>query len=143
MNKIVILAFSIIFTSNVVAIALGDYLNSSSARVQTTSNQVMNFVSSDARHSEYRLTTATGATNILVNNKGQVYGFTWQDKEPQLKQMLGDYKNEFDIAFKNRPDKFNHRFLYINSQHLNIQQFGLPGAVMQGTMTATNLEPTN
>ncbi|MCX8514061.1 MAG: DUF2844 domain-containing protein [Burkholderiales bacterium] len=143
MKKIIILVAAMLFINNALAIALGDYINGNSARVQITSNRSMSFVTSDAKHSEYKLITNTGTTMILVNNKGQVYGFNWQDRRPALSQMLGPYKNEFDIAFKNRANKFNHRYLDINSPHLHIEQFGLPGAVMQGEMTATDLAPAN
>ena len=76
----------------------------------------------------------------LVNNQNKVYGFAWYDSAPNFNEMLGKYKPEFDIAIK-QPNKFNHRMLQINTQHLMVQQFGLPNSQFQGTMYAKDLEP--
>ena len=143
MKKIMILMS--LFASNVFALSLGDVVNNNTMKIETTTNTRMVLSTTKADHSEYTISKSTGSATALVNNKNQVYGFTWKDKAPDIKGMLGTnstYKAEFDNAYANRP-LGDHRHLTINTDHLSVSQFGLPGGPFSGSMTAKDLVPTN
>ena len=90
----------------------------------------------------YRQKTTTGETTILVNNQQKVYGFQWQDKDVNVRNLIGQqYIKQFDTAFAARTNPGNHRFLMINTPTLVVKQFGLPGGVMTGEMYARDMQP--
>ncbi len=143
MKKIIILMS--LFTSNIFALALGDTVNSSTAKVETTTNSKMEFSATKSNHTEYTIHKANGTATVLVNNNQKVYGFTWSDKNPNIRSMLGtnnNYQSEFNTAYTNR-QRGDHRRLIINTEHLKVYQFGLPGGPFSGSMIAKDLAPSN
>ncbi len=129
--------------SHAFALSLGDVVNDAAVQAQTTTTTTMKLTKQTSNHSEYRIAKSTGNITALVNNNHQIYAFTWDDKNPNLSSMLGSYKAEFDQAYNNRPNKFNHRALVIDTPNLSVRQFGLPGSNMQGSIYAKNLEPNS
>lgn len=128
--------------SHAFALSLGDVVNDAAIQAQTTTTTTMKLTTQTSNHSEYRIAKSTGNITALVNNNRQIYAFKWDDNATDLSSMLGSYKAEFDQAYSNRTDKFNHRALVIDTPHLSVRQFGLPGSNMIGSMYAKNLEPT-
>ena len=143
MKKIII--FMGLLASNAFAISLGDTVNSNTMAMETTVNRTMKLSVTNANNTEYKISKASGADTVLVNKNNKVYGFKWNDKTPDVKTMLGTntiYKSEFDAAYAKR-HMGDHRRLMINTEHLSVSQFGLPGGPFSGSMTAKDLAPTN
>ena len=143
MKKIIILMG--LLASNAFALSLGDTVNSNTMKIETTVNSTMKLSATKTDHTEYKINKANGTDTVLVNKNSKVYGFKWSDKTPDIKTMLGTnttYKSEFDTAYAKRPIG-DHRRLMINTEHLSVSQFGLPGGPFSGSMTAKDLAPTN
>lgn len=141
MKKIMILMG--LFASNTFALSLGNVVDSSTVKNETTTNTRMAFSATKNDHTEYTINKSTGTATALVNNNNKVYAFTWRDKAPDIKGMLGTnstYNSEFDTAYANR-HMGDHRGLMISTEHLSVSQFGLPGGPFTGSMTAKDLAP--
>lgn len=137
-----LLALMAVFSSSVFAISLGDVVTTNTMKAATTTQSVMKLTKTDANHKEYTITDANGVTKMLVNNQGVAYGFKWNEMSPNLKAMLGSkYQSKFDKAYANRPNKFNHRMLSIDTPDLSVHQAGLPDGPFQGEMYAKDLAP--
>lgn len=123
------------------SLSLGDTVNSNTIAAETTTNQKMLLSGTSTSNSTYIIKSATGNTNVLVNNKNQVYGFNWSEKTPNLPKMLGTkYLQEYQNAYNSRKVK-NLRVLNIDTPRLSVQQFGLPGGKIEGEMIAKDLAP--
>lgn len=127
-------------TTNVFALSLGDMVNANTAKAQTTTTSTMTMTAQKSDHTEYTIKNATGTTVALVNKQGSVYAEKWSDTDPNLDDMLGTYKPEFDAAYAKRP-KGDLRRLIIDTPNIAVEQFGLPGGQMQGFMIAKDLQP--
>ncbi|MDQ5920196.1 MAG: hypothetical protein QG673_252 [Pseudomonadota bacterium] len=144
MKKLLILislCASVTITNSAFGISLGDIITDNTIKAETTPATTMQLIKQNSDHSEYQIAKSSGRITVLVNTKGQVYGFEWSDKSPNLNSMLGVYKAEFDVAYAKRENKYNHRILTIDTPDLLVQQFGLPGGEMQGSMYAKDLQP--
>lgn len=140
-NKLLLASIVIVTGAN--ALSLGDTIDNSTIKVNTTSSQTMKMVSQDANHTEYVLKSSTGEKNILVNKKNRVYGFNWSEKNPNLNGMLGNNnKYQKDFIKSMQTNKLLHRGLVIDTTNLHVTQYGLPGGVMEGEMIAKDLEPS-
>ena len=135
-----------IIASNTFALSLGDTVDTTRPNlgmaIPAGSNMQLSARSYD--HSEYEITEQNVTYKALVNNSGQVYGFTWDNNSPNLSTMLGGdvskYTAEFNKAYKNRPIG-DHRSLSIDTDTLSFSQFGLPGTSFSGSVTAKDLAP--
>ena len=140
MKKIMILMG--LFASNAFALSLGDTVEPSKMTPNPSFDTTMKF-SAKSDHTEYTISKATGTSVALVNKNNKVYGFSWKDSAPDIEDMLGTtYKSEFDAAYAKRPIG-DHRSLMINTDHVSVSQFGLPGGPFTGSMTAKDLAPSN
>ena len=137
----IILTVNMLCLGNAFALSLGDNVTSNTMKAQTTTTSTMVLTSQQANHNEYTITQATGTTKVLTNKQGKIYGFAWNDKNPDFKSMLGSYKATYDAAYAKRAYKYDHRRLMINTPTLSVEQFGLPGGPMQGSMVANDLAP--
>ncbi len=143
MKKIIILM--ILLASNAFGLSLGDTVNNNTIKTVSTPNTLMVLSATKTYHTEYTINKANGVDTVLVNKNNKVYGFKWSDKTPDIKTMLGTnatYKSEFDTAYAKRHIG-EHRRLMIDTEHLSVFQFGLPGGPFSGSMTAKDLAPTN
>ena len=136
------LIFTWVLYGNVFALSLGDYVTANTIASETTMQSVMKLSIQSANMKEYTINKASGTTKVLVNKHNIAYGFSWQDTNPDLASMLGPYTAEFHTAYANQlPNKFNNRMLVIDSTHLYVKQFGLPGGKLSGKMYAKDLMP--
>jgi hypothetical protein len=140
--KFKLLILSVALANGAFALSLGDFVNPNTIKSNTTTTQVMKLVKSDNNHKEYMIKSSSNETLVLVNKNNQVYGFKWDEKSANLKSMLGSkYYSDFADAYKNRTNKFNHRYLSIDTPTLLVHQFGLPNGKKQGGMVAKDLAP--
>ena len=136
----------ILLASNAFGLSLGDTVNTNTIKTVSTPN-TLKVLRVTKTYTEYTdLNQANRVDTVLVNKKNKkVYGFKWSDKTPEIKTMLGTnatYKSEFDTAYAKRHIG-EHRRLMIDTEHLSVFQFGLPGGPFSGSMTAKDLAPTN
>lgn len=142
--KIKLLMLNFVLLNSAFALSMGDVVTSETLQTETNSKQVMKLAVKDDIHSEYVIKSADGSRTVLVNNNSQVYGFNWNTKNPNIKDMLGaKYLQEFNNAYNNRLNKGSHRMLSIETTNLSVHQFGLPSGIKEGEMVDKSLAPKN